>query len=301
MSELSEDDGKSSQDTTGESSKGQSDDDFFDSLLSDLKSKDRRSPDSGGRKKRTESVGNSADDEDFFAALEAELGSSGDTSKPNGASDVADDFFAQLETELVPPPSSIGAVREPYSESSSSRPPRSPQKRTTPEKTPSLTTDEDDVFAGLSSKESFSPSNEVQQSDNRGDDNDFFAALEADLVDDDPSKSTELDGVFAGLDNKERESSQVSFWNDFDSKVPEKEDKPPEVKTTRNDNPRTKGTTRIDEPSSTKIASSAASSSFAVDDLKKHTVPVLKEMLRERGLKVSGKKAELVDRLMQKS
>lgn len=34
------------------------------------------------------------------------------------------------------------------------------------------------------------------------------------------------------------------------------------------------------------------------DDLTKLTVPILKEMLKERGLKVSGKKAELVERLL---
>jgi 3-deoxy-D-arabino-heptulosonate 7-phosphate (DAHP) synthase len=34
-------------------------------------------------------------------------------------------------------------------------------------------------------------------------------------------------------------------------------------------------------------------------DLNKNTVPQLKEMLRKRGLKVSGKKGELIDRLMQ--
>jgi hypothetical protein len=33
--------------------------------------------------------------------------------------------------------------------------------------------------------------------------------------------------------------------------------------------------------------------------LGKKTVPALKDMLRERGLKVSGKKAELIERLLQ--
>jgi hypothetical protein len=40
------------------------------------------------------------------------------------------------------------------------------------------------------------------------------------------------------------------------------------------------------------------SSSENTPDLQDCTVPVLKEMLRERGLKVSGRKAELIDRLI---
>ena len=44
--------------------------------------------------------------------------------------------------------------------------------------------------------------------------------------------------------------------------------------------------------------SAAGGEMLSPDDLAKLTVPILKEMLKERGLKVSGKKAELVDRLL---
>ena len=44
--------------------------------------------------------------------------------------------------------------------------------------------------------------------------------------------------------------------------------------------------------------SAAGGETLSQDDLAKLTVPILKEMLKERGLKVSGKKAELVDRLL---
>jgi hypothetical protein len=42
---------------------------------------------------------------------------------------------------------------------------------------------------------------------------------------------------------------------------------------------------------------SLVESSAPSGDLGKHTVPVLKSMLKERGLKVSGSKAELIERL----
>ena len=44
--------------------------------------------------------------------------------------------------------------------------------------------------------------------------------------------------------------------------------------------------------------SAAGGETLSQDDLAKLTVPILKEMLKERGLKVSGKKAELIDRLL---
>lgn len=46
---------------------------------------------------------------------------------------------------------------------------------------------------------------------------------------------------------------------------------------------------------------SGSGSKFSADELGKYTVTVLKDMLRERGMKVSGRKAELVERLMEAS
>ena len=43
----------------------------------------------------------------------------------------------------------------------------------------------------------------------------------------------------------------------------------------------------------------AAKRDSSSGNLSKNTVTQLKEMLREKGLKVSGKKSELIDRLMQ--
>merc|ERR1712176_1023500 len=43
--------------------------------------------------------------------------------------------------------------------------------------------------------------------------------------------------------------------------------------------------------------SSSSSSNLNAAELAKLTIPKLKDLLRERGLKVSGKKAELIDRL----
>ncbi|GMI49292.1 hypothetical protein TrCOL_g5193 [Triparma columacea] len=53
---------------------------------------------------------------------------------------------------------------------------------------------------------------------------------------------------------------------------------------------------------STSLQSTSASSSqstSARDELSQHTVPVLKDMLRERGEKVGGRKSELVERLLK--
>jgi hypothetical protein len=66
-----------------------------------------------------------------------------------------------------------------------------------------------------------------------------------------------------------------------------------EAKTVRNPAAKT-------ETSST-TTSSLPSGAVSEASLAKKTVPVLKEMLRERGLKVGGSKAELVKRLLQSS
>ena len=49
---------------------------------------------------------------------------------------------------------------------------------------------------------------------------------------------------------------------------------------------------------SSPVAEEAPSSNLNAADLQKCTVPALKDMLRDRGLKVSGKKAELIERLV---
>jgi hypothetical protein len=56
-------------------------------------------------------------------------------------------------------------------------------------------------------------------------------------------------------------------------------------------------TEKAPQKSSPEASEAPLSSSGNTPDLEKFTVPILKEMLKERGLKVSGRKAERTDRL----
>jgi hypothetical protein len=130
---------------------------------------------------------------------------------------------------------------------------------------------EDDFFAALEAElgTAFVGKSQISAEDS----DDFFAKLEAEL---NPEKSDKA------LDSTGDESFPDFELSDFaePSRHIESVNVAPE-------------TAAVHSPP---LAAKRDSSS---GDLSKNTVTQLKEMLREKGLKVSGKKSELIDRLMQ--
>ena len=162
--------------------------------------------------------------------------------------------------------------------------PSSPNRRrsTTPQ-----TDENEDFFAKLEAELGSALDNDSASSGSSKDvSDDFFSQLEAELAPIETDKAT-------GKDSK---------LDDILNDILEDESNTKEASSTRI-KPKTKPNA-IKSKAEIKVASSAASSPAApapVDhaSLDKCTVPVLKEMLRERGLKVSGKKSELIERLKQ--
>eukprot|EP00522_Entomoneis_paludosa_P002970 CAMPEP_0172471504 /NCGR_PEP_ID=MMETSP1065-20121228/67853_1 /TAXON_ID=265537 /ORGANISM="Amphiprora paludosa, Strain CCMP125" /LENGTH=831 /DNA_ID=CAMNT_0013229607 /DNA_START=211 /DNA_END=2706 /DNA_ORIENTATION=- len=301
--------------SSGSTSSTSDDDDFFDSLLSDLKEessapkRERKQPPRENQRYNNQKhagppVTSSADD-DFFSSLESELGSALDATSTKGkevgqdsSSDMSDDFFAQLEAELAVPDSKPKKTSHSSSSTSSESEDlfaaleiemdssASASKSKKPDLAP--TAADDDFFASLESEldnaaSSPMPKTEKQQpvASSSMDNDDFFASLASDLGD--LSSESGGDDFLAGLEPETKTSANddgISFWNDeADSGKPKQSNK------------------QVSAPKSSTATVSTSSPSSS--DLQKQTVPALKEMLRERGLKVSGKKAELIERLSQ--
>ena len=195
-----------------------------------------------------------------------------------------DDFFASLMSDLS----------DDLDDSASSTRPQSKKSQQ----------DEDDFFASLMSELSDDEKGNTaagkkepgRKVSNAGED-DFFAALEAELGNAFEGKEASYsDGgndFFAKLEaemnpnrGRKSETTDESEISDFVG-IPEAPDTSLSV-----------GSIKVDfSRKADKTASPSKSSSPG--DLHNMKVPELKEMLRERGLKVSGKKSELIDRLTQ--
>jgi transcription antitermination factor NusG len=244
----------------GSSKKDPKSDDFFESLMTDL------SKDLGpSQQAQTGSRGNNdqKSEDDFFASLMSEL-----SDEPSGAAPVA------------PAPSPERRERAPATSPQQSererRPVRSTDSRSRREEPRSLTTDADeDFFASLEAElgNAFEDTKPKSAGSGGDDSDDFFAKLEAELTPSASEKSRKAASDVKDVLNLKQEPTQVA-----PSVV---SDPSPAPKKVRGGSPK---------PESSNGGSASS-------DLGKCTVPVLKEMLKERGLKVSGKKADLIERL----
>jgi len=267
-------------------------DDFFDSLMSELSDtldgKSSSAASGGGGSSSSSSAGKESDEDDFFNSLMSDIDDTLDTSPSSGSSGSGggdeDDFFASLESELS------DALDAPTSSpSSSSKPMKSSGKSN------SGGGDEDDFFASLEAELSDTLDSPIGN-DNAGsstkksskavDDDDFFAMLEADLASGgggdsggDVQSSASSDSKSSGDDF----FSEDDFFANLEAEVASAADKP--VSTSS-------------KPKKTSVKA-VATAGGGGEDLSKLTVPLLKEKLKERGLKVSGKKADLIERLQE--
>lgn len=258
-------------------------DDFFASLMTDL-SKDLNSGESGSNRRsqqrepsRLSTFSEVNEEDNFFASLMAEIsdeGESGSATEDSGSSMFVDDFFSSLDIS---------------DRKSGTDKAKAPTESNTDFDEGDLfdsfdvvdtksDSDDADIFGFLDLDKKPQPANKGETP--TGDEDDFFASLEEELESTlEGAKSTgalddDDDDLFASL--KEEGSAKLSSDND------------------------------VYNGSDDGIASSKNSAkknterpSMNIQDLGKLKVPELKEMLRERGLKVSGNKAELIDRLSE--
>merc|ERR1712176_241244 len=127
--------------------------------------------------------------------------------------------------------------------------------------------------------------NEDRISPNDGDNvDDFFAELEQDLSSEkEMKKNQEKDDFFSQLESDlDTSSNTIVTMNEEDI-----------------NGLSTKGRSTSKTSQASKNNPESSNSGIDESSLAKKTVPILKDMLRERGLKVSGKKAELIERLLQ--
>ena len=231
--------------------------------------------------------------DDFFASLMTDLSNDleiGDSrrqssvgdSKSSSDSNGEDDFFATLMSEIEeqdtqqPSEDPISSSSDDDFFASLEEEIRESSKMTSSKpKAPSAGEELDDFFSELGSFDEPAPAD--------GGAEDFFAGLEAEL-------ESELSmNSFSGASpdaNDARVDGEASFSDDFVANIEMNAGK--EVLTSRKETSKPK--TSSEKHSASSVSADAAS-------LQKLTVPVLKGMLKERGLKVSGKKAELIERL----
>ena len=265
----SSNDDRFGRDTSSEAAPGGSDSneaDFFDSLMSELSDdlkEDRSTSRNEGRTRGSRQHDNA--------------GPSVRTAQPQKSDSAEDSFFANLMSELG------GSIDEQRSSGNDSGP------------------DDDDFFSNLEAELSQSLGDDVGNDSGKSasnDDDDFFATLQSEMGKLEETPSThrkesasidENDDFFASLqsemgkaleessDGKVEDAFREDFFSGLIDEIADE----------------------VEASSRQEDTSSKQSSSPEQIDFAQVTVPVLKEMLRSKGLKVGGKKSELIERLQQ--
>jgi len=206
-----------------------------------------------------QSGSNSGEEDDFFNSLMSELSDNLDSTAPEVSSS------SNTKEEIAGNDddfftSLMSELSDSVEDDSSANNPKKPS---------SESFEEDDFFASLEAdlSESLSSDNGSDKGVESNGDDDFFASLESDL-----SASLEEDDT----------SVDESFFSDIGS---------------------TNGSEKEDDlnstPSTSKLSAKPAKPSSDSQDYSALKVADLKDLLKARGLKVSGKKIELIDRLQQ--
>ena len=248
-----------------------------DRALGDADAQWGRKPQRQARRENSRVARNDADNRRNEAAIQgnddwsAFVSSSTESGATKGKKSDDDDFFASLMSDL-------STDLTPSTKGSSSS---------------SSDSDGDDFFASLLNDlgenvpTSPAPSPKRKDSSPSFDDEDFFASLEAELgsaVTKDVAASTKDDRVSDS-------SSDPGLDDDFFANLESELSPLLEKSTFSEEKP-------VSEPAKKQKPSGGSSSSA---DLSGCTIPELKSMLKDRGLKVSGKKAELIERLQEHS
>jgi transcription antitermination factor NusG len=238
--------------------------------------------------------------DDFFASLMTDLSKDSDggqgrkggsTAQPKEPASPSndDDFFASLMSEIEDKPSS------------------GTEPKTSKTKGNNNGDDDDDFFASLereikgpnsSSNKSATEKKSPVKSAVSSEEDDFFASLEMELASD--LGEVKKDQSEAKSAVKTSPASDDASEDDFFSSLEA------ELRSDLDDTTGIEENDTIKTPALVKQKSSPErqtndvpknASNFDAAALKKRTVPELKDILRDRGLKVSGKKAELIERI----
>jgi len=250
-----------------------------------------------GGKNKPKNAPSREETDDFFASLMTDLskdtdggqgqnGASGVPPKESPSPDNDDDFFASLMSEIKDNPSDRA-------------------EKTSTIKRNKDGDDDDDFFASL--EREIRGSNSGSQTDIKkqtpinsavsSEEDDFFASLEMELasdlgeVEEDRSEAETRVKTSPATDD----ASEDDFFSSLEAELRSDLD---DIGIEGNDNIITLATVeQKDSPKSETNDVPQNAICFDASALKKRTVAELKDILRDRGLKVSGKKAELIERL----